>query len=111
MMAIRRLRKLNNNARGSQSIRPLCALSATAIGGQYPLSCKTPKGRGGTMERVKRLIEITPSQLKLYEAIGRDFPDLSPVQTARMLGIVRKWLHDEVQRVKGELVSGNFIPH
>jgi hypothetical protein len=63
------------------------------------------------MERVKRLIEITPSQLKLYEAIGRDFPDLSPVQTARMLGIVRKWLHDEVQRVKGELVSGNFIPH
>jgi hypothetical protein len=42
------------------------------------------------MERVKRLIEITPSQLKLYEAIGRDFPDLSPAQTARIVAIVRE---------------------
>ena len=48
------------------------------------------------MNRVKRLIEITPSQLKLYEAIGRDFPDLSPAQTARIVAIVREWVHDEV---------------
>ena len=62
------------------------------------------------MNRVKRLIEITPSQLKLYEAIGRDFPDLSPAQTARIVAIVREWVHDEVNTVKAELVSGNFIP-
>jgi hypothetical protein len=62
------------------------------------------------MKRVKRLIEITPSQLKLYEAIGRDFPDLSPAQAARIVAIVRKWMHDEVHRVKAEIVSGNFMP-
>jgi hypothetical protein len=62
------------------------------------------------MNRVKRLIEITPSQLKLYEAIGRDFPDLSPAQAARIVAIVREWVHDEVNTVKAELVSGNFIP-
>ena len=53
------------------------------------------------MNRVKRLIEITPSQLKLYEAIGRDFPELSPVQTARMVAIVRKWVHDEGTKGEG----------
>jgi hypothetical protein len=63
------------------------------------------------MERVRRLIEITPSQLKLYEAIGRDFPDLSPAQTARIVAIVREWVSDEVNRVRAELVSGNFIPN
>ena len=62
------------------------------------------------MNRVKRLIEITPSQLKLYEAIGRDFPDLSPAQTARIVAIVREWVHDEVNTVKAELVSGDFDP-
>jgi hypothetical protein len=63
------------------------------------------------MEKVKRLIEITPSQLKLYEAIVRDFPDLSRVQTARIVVIVREWLQDEANRVKAEINSGNFVPN
>ena len=63
------------------------------------------------MEKVKRLIEITPSQLKLYEAIGRDFPDLSPAQIARIVAIVREWLQDQANRVKAELDSGNFVPN
>jgi len=69
------------------------------------------QGREEATEQVKRLIEITPSQLKLYEAIGRDFPDLSPAQTARIVAIVREWMQDEVNRVKAELVSGNFVPN
>jgi hypothetical protein len=63
------------------------------------------------MEKVNRLIEITPSQLNLYEAIERDLPDLSRVQTARIVVIVREWLRDEVHRVTAEFDSGNFVPN